>query len=96
MFLLESSTKVCSSKLTPKSDACQKLRFVFKIGSPQGEEKVQSFREKLSELEKIGESGAQSWKLWIIQEKLPADQLLLLDLSNFNYILNIRGLGDIK
>lgn len=30
------------------------------------------------------------------QEKLPADQLLLLDLSNFNYILNIRGLGDAK
>lgn len=28
------------------------------------------------------------------QEKLPVDQLLLLDLSNFNYILNIRGLGD--
>ena len=30
------------------------------------------------------------------QEKLPTDQLLLLDLSNFNYILNIRGLGDAK
>lgn len=30
------------------------------------------------------------------QKKLPTDQLLFLDLSNFNYILNIRGLGDAK
>ena len=47
VFLPESSIKVYSSKLTPKSDAFQKLRLVYKIGSPQGEEKVQSLREKL-------------------------------------------------
>lgn len=39
-------------------DLCIKLciKFVYRIGSPQDEEKVQSFREKL-ELKTPGESG---------------------------------------
>ena len=35
------------------------IKFVYKIGSPQDEEKVQSFREKL-ELKKPGESGLET------------------------------------